>query len=430
MSSFKYTRLPSVDPSAASIKFDALDGPSYFTYDVSQGKYKSAFTYSTLINQNTSADDAREKPPLSLGCRICSGVATVLCYILVLLTLPVSAYFTLRKIKVYEKMVIYRLGRLQSTVGPGFVVVLPCIDRCAKVDLRMKAFSVPPQKIVTADGAVIEIGAEVYHQVKDAVQSVGNVQDLNHSTRIICQTSLQKQLGKQNLNDIESDKPVIAKAILDDVNQMTKTWGVEVSKIELSAVKLYSQPNPLFSQSSNPLSFLGPVLFPPGTSNAPVDQLQHFFGAGFAPVKKAENQPLVSLEATKSHPEAVGLDMERGIGSPADLINAINSHLGTVLVKEFGYIYKFVMTGEASLEASGIFYLDLKNGEGQAGFGYPLIEEPDVTLTLSSGLFQELLARQISPFNAYMGGQLVVSGDLRAAMKLGGLVETVTSSHK
>lgn len=52
-----------------------------------------------------------------------------------------------------------------------------------------------------------------------------------------------------------------------------------------------------------------------------------------------------------------------GIGSPADLINAINSHLGTVLVKEFGYIYKFVMTGEASLEASGIFYLDLKNGK-------------------------------------------------------------------
>lgn len=78
-------------------------------------------------------------------------------------------------------------------------------------------------------------------------------------------------------------------------------------------MKLYSQPNPLFSQSSNPLSFLGPVLFPPGTSNAPVDQLQHFFGAGFAPVKKAENQPLVSLEATRSHPEAVGLDVERGL---------------------------------------------------------------------------------------------------------------------
>lgn len=52
-----------------------------------------------------------------------------------------------------------------------------------------------------------------------------------------------------------------------------------------------------------------------------------------------------------------------GIGSPADLVNAINSHLGTALVKEFGYIYKFVLTGEASLEASGIFYLDLKNGK-------------------------------------------------------------------
>jgi len=68
-------------------------------------------------------------------------------------------------------------------------------------------------QIVTADGAVIEIGAEVYFQVKDAVHSVGNVQDLNHSTRIICQTSLQKQLGKQNLGDIESDRLIMSKAI-------------------------------------------------------------------------------------------------------------------------------------------------------------------------------------------------------------------------
>lgn len=68
-------------------------------------------------------------------------------------------------------------------------------------------------QIVTADGAVIEIGAEVYFQVKDAVHSVGNVQDLNHSTRIICQTSLQKQLGKQSLSDIESDRLIISKVI-------------------------------------------------------------------------------------------------------------------------------------------------------------------------------------------------------------------------
>ena len=59
---------------------------------------------------------------------------------------------------------------------------------------------------VTADGATIEIGSDVYFRVKDPVLSVTNVQDLNHATRVLCQTLLQKHIGKQNLGDIEADK--------------------------------------------------------------------------------------------------------------------------------------------------------------------------------------------------------------------------------
>ena len=36
---------------------------------------------------------------------------------------------------------------LCTRCNTGYVVVLPCIDRWMKVDLRMKAFSVPPQKV-------------------------------------------------------------------------------------------------------------------------------------------------------------------------------------------------------------------------------------------------------------------------------------------
>lgn len=68
-------------------------------------------------------------------------------------------------------------------------------------------------QVITADGATIEIGAEVWFRVKDAVTSVTNVQDLNHATRIICQTSLQTHVSKQNLADIESDRAAIIVAL-------------------------------------------------------------------------------------------------------------------------------------------------------------------------------------------------------------------------
>jgi len=68
-------------------------------------------------------------------------------------------------------------------------------------------------QVITADGATIEIGADVYFRVYDAVLSVTNIQDLNYSTRIICQTSLQKHIAKKNLGDIENDRQTITNSL-------------------------------------------------------------------------------------------------------------------------------------------------------------------------------------------------------------------------
>jgi len=67
--------------------------------------------------------------------------------------------------------------------------------------------------VITADGATIEMGADVYFRVCDAVLSVTNIQDLNYSTRVICQTSLQKHVAKKNLGDIENDRQSIVNSL-------------------------------------------------------------------------------------------------------------------------------------------------------------------------------------------------------------------------
>ena len=63
MGSIKYTKLPSIDPDSKNIGFDALDGPSFFTYDVERGKYRSAFTFSGPFSptQNVSESDGDGK---------------------------------------------------------------------------------------------------------------------------------------------------------------------------------------------------------------------------------------------------------------------------------------------------------------------------------------------------------------------------------
>jgi len=43
MNSHKYSRLPTSDPGP---EFTALDGPSYYSYEIERKKYGSAFSYS------------------------------------------------------------------------------------------------------------------------------------------------------------------------------------------------------------------------------------------------------------------------------------------------------------------------------------------------------------------------------------------------
>jgi len=54
MSSIRYSRLPSHVP-PRKYKFQALEGPGYFTYDAQPGKYSSMFSYSRMSSADCTA---------------------------------------------------------------------------------------------------------------------------------------------------------------------------------------------------------------------------------------------------------------------------------------------------------------------------------------------------------------------------------------
>ncbi len=47
----------------------------------------------------------------------------------------------------YQRIVVFRLGRVCPPKGPGIVLVLPLIDQWQRVDLRTRAFNIPPCQV-------------------------------------------------------------------------------------------------------------------------------------------------------------------------------------------------------------------------------------------------------------------------------------------
>ena len=87
---------------------------------------------------------------------------------------------------------------------------------------------------MTGDGAIIEVGADIYFHIYDPVRSVINVRDLDHATRVISQTLLQRSLGHIDLADLQNNRRMaVCEKLQQAINELAEAWGVKIERIEL-----------------------------------------------------------------------------------------------------------------------------------------------------------------------------------------------------
>ncbi|XP_070532457.1 band 7 protein AGAP004871-like isoform X1 [Ptychodera flava] len=177
-------------------------------------------------------------PDYSIGCF--GWVLVILSWLIFLVTIPFSLCICIKVVQEYERAVIFRLGRLLpgGAKGPGIFFVMPCIENYTKVDLRTVSFDVPPQEILTKDSVTISVDAVVYYRVNNATISVANVENANHSTRLLAQTNLRNVLGTKNLAEILSDRETISHQMQSGLDEATDPWGIKVERVEIKDVRL------------------------------------------------------------------------------------------------------------------------------------------------------------------------------------------------
>ena len=98
-------------------------------------------------------------------------------YGLVLVVVIGLIAYTIKIIREYERLVVFRLGRLVGAKGPGVVWIFPLINRVNKIDLRERYLEVPHQTCITKDNAPTDIDFLIYYKVTEATQSVVKVQN-------------------------------------------------------------------------------------------------------------------------------------------------------------------------------------------------------------------------------------------------------------
>ena len=89
-----------------------------------------------------------------------------------------------RILREYERGVIFRLGKLLGTKGPGIIFLIPLVDRMVKMDLRVVTIDVSRQEMMTRDNVPVSVDAVVYFRVVDAEAAVVKVENENEAPEV------------------------------------------------------------------------------------------------------------------------------------------------------------------------------------------------------------------------------------------------------
>src|SRR5580692_11549184 len=144
--------------------------------------------------------------------------------------------FSLKIVKEYKRIVVFRLGKVTGIRGPGLVMINPITDRVALVDLREQYLEVPHQTAITADNAPISIDFIIFYKVVDAQVSVIAVQNFAGAALNVAATTLRSVVGDMPLDDVLSKREDMNALLRVRLDEVTERWGVKVTSVEVREV--------------------------------------------------------------------------------------------------------------------------------------------------------------------------------------------------
>ncbi len=163
------------------------------------------------------------------------SMITIISGIILLVFFLASA---IRILNEYERGVIFRLGRVIGSKGPGLIILIPIVDKMVKVSLRLITMDVDPQDVITRDNVSVKVNAVIYFRVMESVKAIIEVENYMYATSQLAQTTLRSVCGQAELDDLLAEREKINAQLQEILDTHTDPWGIKVSTVEVKHIDL------------------------------------------------------------------------------------------------------------------------------------------------------------------------------------------------
>jgi regulator of protease activity HflC (stomatin/prohibitin superfamily) len=150
----------------------------------------------------------------------------------------IELFRSIRIVSTRTALIVERLGKYSSTLGAGFHILMPFLDKVTAIqDLREETIDVPPQECFSKDEVQVEVDGVIYMSVADPVKATYGVTDYRFAAMQLAQTTTRSVIGTLELDKTFEERDMISKAVVDTLVKAGQSWGVHVHRYEIKNIK-------------------------------------------------------------------------------------------------------------------------------------------------------------------------------------------------
>jgi regulator of protease activity HflC (stomatin/prohibitin superfamily) len=136
-----------------------------------------------------------------------------------------------------EAALVERFGRYQRTLAPGLNFTLPVVDQIIIDTTREQVFDVPAQEAITADSVYVKTDAVVYWKIENLRMVHYGVDNIKEAIENLALTTIRSEIGRLTLDQTFTSRSTISSSLLDELNRVADTWGVEIKRVEVKDIR-------------------------------------------------------------------------------------------------------------------------------------------------------------------------------------------------
>ncbi len=136
-----------------------------------------------------------------------------------------------------ECYVVERLGKYRKSLGSGFHLLVPFIERISyRHTLKEEVIDVDPQVCITTDNVQVTVDGILYLKVFDPQRASYGIDNYRYATAQLAKTTMRSEIGKIELDRTFSEREAINDHIVKALDEATDNWGIKVSRYEIKDI--------------------------------------------------------------------------------------------------------------------------------------------------------------------------------------------------